>query len=337
VSVVRPASPRWRDDLRYDFAMDLWSDEIESMRAEAREVVEAGIPVIRAAYGQPTDPPTDRFERARLARSRFDAFAPVPEGVERTLAGVRCRVFTPEGPAAAVYLHFHGGGMVSGLPEVSDAANLALCRRHHVAVVSVDYRLAPEHPHPAGPDDGVSVAAWLLDHAEEEFGTARLIVGGESAGGFMTAAVMLRVRDELGSADRVIGVNLVYGVFDWSMTPSQRGMRATAGPDILDPEGIRYFADCYLPGRTPEERRDPAASPLFADLRGLPPALFGVGTNDHLLDDTLLMASRWRAAGNPVSLFVAPELPHGFQAFPCGIARAWVAHADAWLTRTLAT
>jgi acetyl esterase len=299
--------------------MDLWSDEIESMRAEAREVVEAGIPVIRAAYGQPADPPADPFERARLARSRFDAFAPVPEGVERTLAGVRCRVFTPEGQA----------------PEVSDAANLILSRRHQVAVVSVDYRLAPEHPHPAGPDDGVSVAAWLLEHAEEEFGTARLIVGGESAGAFMTAAVMLRVRDELGSADRVIGVNLVYGVFDWSMTPSQRGTRATAGPDILDPEGIRYFADCYLPGRTPEERRDPAASPLFADLRGLPPALLAVGTNDHLLDDTLLMASRWRAAGNPVSLFVAPEMPHGFQAFPCGIARAWVAHADAWLTRTL--
>jgi acetyl esterase len=311
--------------------MELWSDEIEAMRAEARAVVEAGIPVVRAAYGPPVDPPRDPFERARLARSRFNTFAPAPEGVERTLAGVRCRVFRPEGPAAAVYLHFHGGGMVSGLPEVSDTANLALSRRHGVAVVSVDYRLAPEHPHPAGPDDGVAVAAWLLEHAEAEFGTSRLILGGESAGGFMTAAVMLRVRDELASADRVIGANLVYGVFDWSLTPSQRGTRATDGSDILDPEAIRYFADCYLPGRSPEERRDPGASPLFADLRGLPPALFSVGTNDHLLDDTLLMAARWRAAGNQVSLFVAPDMPHGFQAFPCGIAGAWVAHTDAWL------
>jgi len=316
-------------------AMDLWSDEIEAMRAEARQVVGAGIPRIRAAYGQPEAPPADPLERARLARARFAEITPVAASAERTLAGVRCRVITPPDTPVGVYLHFHGGGMVSGSPEVGDAANVELARRHRVVVVSVDYRLAPEHPHPAGPEDGVAVAAWLLDHAEAEFGTARLVLGGESAGGYMTAAVALRVRDQLGAADRLVGANLVYGVYDWSLSPSQRGMRATLGADLLDPEGLRFFADCYLPGRSAEERRDPDASPLFADLHGLPPALFAVGTDDHLLDDTLLMAARWRAAGNPVTLFVAPDMPHAFQAFPCAITAAWSAATDAWMTSIL--
>jgi acetyl esterase/lipase len=315
--------------------MDLWPPEIEAMRDEARKAVDDGIGAMLALLGGPEDPPTEQHERARLARARFDAVPVVPEGEERRIAGVRCRVFTPDVAPAAVYLHFHGGGMVSGRPEVSDVANLGLCRRHGVAVVSADYRLAPEHPHPAGPDDGVAVAAWLLEHAAGEFGTDRLVIGGESAGGYMTAIVTLRVREELQAAERVLGANMVYGVFDWSLTPSQRGMRATLGPDVLDPERIAFFADCYLPGLTAEQRRAPSASPLFADLHGLPPALFSVGTNDHLLDDTLLMAARWRAAGNDVALFVAPDMPHGFGAFACEMTRAAAAATDAWFARVL--
>jgi len=316
-------------------AMDLWPAHIESLRDEARKAVDDGMAGVMALLGHPANPPADPVARAEAARARFNAVTASPEGADRHIAGVRCRVFTPPSAPAAVYLHFHGGGMVSGRPEVSDAANLALSQRHGVAVVSVDYRLAPEHPHPAGPDDGTAVLAWLLDHAQAEFGTGRVVLGGESAGGYMAAIVALRARDELDAIDRVAGANLVYGVFDWSLTPSQRGRRATLGPDVLDPERIAFFADCYLPGRSAEERRDPSASPLFADLHGLPPALFSVGTNDHLLDDTLLMAARWRAAGNAVDLFVAPDMPHGFQAFPCGITRAWASETDAWFARIL--
>jgi acetyl esterase len=178
----------------------------------------------------------------------------VPEAVEREIAGVRCRVFVPNGPAAAVYLHFHGGGMIIGKPEMSDLGNKRLCDRHALAVVSVDYRLAPEHPFPAGPDDGVAVARWLLEHGEEEFGSARLLTGGESAGGYMAAAVLLRIRDELNAGTRVEGANLVFGVYDWGRSPSQRGLRRHDGPDLLDPEGISFFSDCYLPGRSDDER-----------------------------------------------------------------------------------
>jgi len=143
-------------------------------------------------------------------------------------------------------------------------------------------------------------------------------------------------RAELGAADRFAGANLVFGVYDWGRSPSQRGTRPHEGPDLLDPDGIRIFGECYLPGRSDDERRDPAVSPGFADLRGLPPALLSVGTCDHLLDDTLLFASRSAAAGNEVDLFVAPDLPHGFGFVPCGITTRWQQRTERWFEEVLA-
>ena len=317
--------------------MRLWPAEVEAMRDEARQAVAAGIGAIEEILGERAEPAADQGQRAREQRERFArVFVRVPEAVDHEIAGVRCRVFVPDRGANGVYLDFHGGGMIIGAPELNDLANRDLCRRFGLAVVSVDYRLAPEHPHPAGPDDGLAVASWLLEHAEEEFGASRLLVGGESAGGYMAASVLLRIRDELGAIERVAGAKLVFGVYDWGGSPSQRGLRAHRGPDILSPDGIRFFTDCYLPGRTAEERRDPSVSPAFADLRGLPPALMSVGTCDHLLDDTLFLASRWAAADNTLDLFVAPDMPHGFMAFPCGISTRWAEQSTAWLRGVLA-
>jgi acetyl esterase len=317
--------------------MQLWTDEIEAMRGEARQVVAAGMAAIIAGFQASGPVPTDPASRVQQQRELLArAYSPVPEAEITEVAGVPCRVFRPDGPATAIYLHFHGGGMITGAPEMNDGGNLDLSRRFGMAVVSPDYRLAPEHPFPAGPDDGVAVAKWLLEHGVDEFGSERLLTGGESAGGYMAAAVLLRIRDELGAIDRVDGANLVFGVHDWSRTPSQRGMRPQEGPDMLSPEGIEFFVECYLPGRTDEERRDPSISPLFADLRGLPPALLSVGTCDHLLDDTLLLAARWAAANGNADLFVAPDLPHGFMAFPCGITSAWVDTTNAWFAARLA-
>jgi acetyl esterase/lipase len=314
----------------------LWSPEIDAMRAEARAAVDEGFELVLEMIGHAGEMPDDPFERAKVARTQFERiYAPSPDAVDREIAGVRCRTFVPEGPARAVYLHFHGGGMILGAPEMNDLGNVDLSKRFGVAVVSVDYRLAPEHPHPAGVDDGVAVARWLLEHAESEYGSPRLLMGGESAGGYLSAAVMLRIRDELDAADRIHGLNLVFGVYDWGRSPSQRGIRAHDGPDVLDVESITFFTECYLPGRTDDERRDPTVSPAFAALGGLPPALMSVGTADHLLDDTLTLASRWAAAGNEVELFVAPEMPHGFMAYPCGITDRWVATTRDWFGRIL--
>ena len=318
--------------------MKLWPDEIEALRAEARASVTQNFAMLEGVLGDRTDTPTDdRDVRVRHLREQMaKAYAPTPDAIEREIAGVPCRVFVPEGDAAAVYLHFHGGGMILGAPEMNDVGNSDFCRRFGVAVVSVDYRLGPEHPWPAGPDDGVAVAEWLLAKGGDEFGSDRLIVGGESAGGYMTAAVVLRIRDDLGAIDQVDGANIVFGVHDWGRSPSQRGIRPHDGPDILDPDGIEFFADCYLPGKTDDERRDPAVSPAFADLRNLPPALMSVGSCDHLLDDTLMLASRWAAAGNEVELFVAPDMPHGFGAYACGITDAWNERTRAWFDDILA-
>jgi acetyl esterase/lipase len=320
--------------------MLLWSQEMEEERAEARAAVASGLASFKELLGgdraeqQGGDVASIvRRQREQMARHTFT----VPEAQERQIAGVRCRVFLPEGRARAVYLHFHGGGMVIGSPEMNDIPNRELARQHRVAVVSVDYRLAPEHPYPAGPDDGVAVAAWLLEHAEREFGSGRLLTGGESAGGYMAAAVLLRARDELRAIDRFVGANLVFGVYDWGRSPSQRGIRPHDGPDVIDPGSIQFFNDCYLPGRSDDERRDPAISPAFADLRGLPPALMSVGTTDHLLDDTLILSARWAAAGNEVELFVAPDMPHGFLFFPCRITARFAELSTRWFERIVAT
>jgi len=311
--------------------LTLWSPEIDAMREEARAAVANGFDLVREMIGETGPLPDDPLERAKVARRSFERmYAPSPDAIDRAVDGVRCRMFVPDGPARAVYLHFHGGGMLLGAPEMNDVGNADLCKRFGIAVVSVDYRLAPEHPYPAGVDDCVTVARWLVEHGDEELGSARLILGGESAGGYLAAAVALRVRDELDAMSHVAGVNLVFGVYDWGRSPSQRGVRPHDGPDVLDPAGIRFFTEAYLPGRTDDERRDPSVSPAFADLSGLAPALMSVGTTDHLLDDTLMLATRWAAAGNEVALFVAPDLPHGFMAYPCGITDRWLATTYAW-------
>ncbi len=316
--------------------MELWTEDCEDLREEARTTVAAALSVLAETAFGTTDPDASTEEKVASARAAMAMFsAPVDEAEERVIAGVPCRVFVPEGPASAVYLHFHGGGMILGTPEMNDEGNLALSRDQGLAVVSVDYRLAPEHPFPAGPDDGVAVAAWLLEHGEAEFGSRRMLIGGESAGGYLSAAVALRIRDELDAIDRVLGLELVFGVYDWGRSPSQRGLRPFAGPDLLDPDGIRFFTDCYLPGMSDEERRDPTVSPAFADLAGMPPARFSVGTGDHLVDDTLWLSSRYAAAGNDVDLWVGPDLPHGFVWFPCELVKRWQVHREDWFARIL--
>ena len=314
------------------FTLRLWSEELDAMRAEARTAIAAGSQWFNERPA-PGATPAEHVaaQREAMARTTFT----VPEAEERDFGGVPCRVLRPDGDARAVYLHFHGGGMVAGSASMMDIPNQILSKEHGVAVVSVDYRKAPEFPWPAGPGDGVAVARALLEKGEPEFGSDRLLIGGESAGGYMTAAVALRVRDELNAIDRVDGLVLTFGVYDWGRTPSQRGMRPTDAFDVLAVDTIGLVTECYLPGRTDEERRAPEISPLYADLRGLPACFISVGTADHLLDDSLLFATRAAAAGVPVDLMVLPDMPHAFQAFDCGITRAWGEALNSWFASRL--
>ncbi len=295
--------------------MRLWDDAWEALRPVLREEADAFIASFASA---PEDASLSVAERVAAHRAaRLTTVALSDRAVDRTIPGpdgpLRLRTFVPD-QVDAVMLHIHGGGFVSGGPELNDGLHEILSAELNLAFVSVDYRLAPEHPYPAGPDDCEAAAVWLLEHATAEYGSDRLLIGGESAGATLSANTLLRVRDRHDAIGQFHGANLVFGVFDVGQTPSQRGV--WEHPDVLSVEVMQFFNDCYLPGRSPEERRDPDISPLYADLTGLVPALFTVGTDDHLIDDTLFMANRWELAGNRAELLVYPEAPHGCIGMP---------------------
>jgi acetyl esterase len=315
--------------------MTLWPEEYEGLRAEARATATA-ITEMFGANASNEAVSTDRDERVRAQRAMMKAFEAVsPAGTDQDIAGVPCRVFRPERPARAVYLHFHGGAMILGSPLMNDVANADLSSRFDLAVVSVDYRLAPEHPHPAGSDDCLAVARWVVEHGEAEFGTPRVLIGGESAGGYYAALTTLRIRDELDAIDRVVGANLVFGVYDLSGAPAFRGARPSDVPDILE-DGLGEFVNgCFVPGLTPDDCKVPSISPLYADLHDLPPALFTVGSADHLLDDSLFMAARWEVFGNDTELAVYPDCIHAFNAFPTELAKRANERIDAFFERVL--
>jgi acetyl esterase/lipase len=243
--------------------------------------------------------------------------------------GLRARVLSPEGDAAGAHLFIHGGGWTLGAADLQDAQLAQLARDTQLVVASLDYRLAPEHPFPAAPDDCEDAARWLLESGAEELGVPRaLSIGGESAGAHLAVLTLLRLRDLHGVRDGFRAANLVFGAFDLSGTPSRRLL---ADALVLTQEGMDWFIGNFLPGLDAEQRRDPSISPLYADLSGLPPALFTVGTADPLLDDTLFMAARWDAAGNAAELLVYADAVHGFTAYPIAIGLAANAAQAAFL------
>ena len=205
----------------------------------------------------------------------------------------------------------------------------AVAQATGLTAVSAGYRLAPEHPYPAGPDDCETAALWLVDAAPREFGGELVAIGGESAGAHLSVVTMLRLRDRHGLTP-FRAANLVYGAYDLGLTPSVRRW----GPRnlILSTPIIEQFTDWFVP---PALRAEPDVSPLHADLRGLPPALFSIGTLDPLLDDSLFMAARWRAAGNRAELAVYPGGIHAFNAFPVPIGVQANTRALAFLKETL--
>lgn len=233
----------------------------------------------------------------------------------REVAGVPVRILRPE-RIDGVYLHLHGGAMTVGSAASMDHRNWDFARALEVAVVSVDYRLAPEHPFPAGPDDCEAVALWLIDHARAEFGADRLVMGGESAGAYLAALTALRLRDRFGGRSPYRALDLCYGVYDLSGTPSRAELLGQV--PYAFPDNVHH----YIPNRSVSERRDPSVSPMWAQLRDLPPAIVTVGTADWLLDESLFFANRLAAAGNRVELAVYPEGCHGIESVPTALGRA---------------
>lgn len=265
------------------------------------------------------------FPAETVRQARRDGRGPFPSSpkspraqtieIEGPGGPLALRVIAPAAPTG-VYLHLHGGGWMLGQADLQDAALERLVERCGLACVSVDYRLAPEYPYPAGPDDCEAAALWLVAEAAGRFGTDRLLVGGESAGANLAVVTLLRLRDRHGIRP-FLGANLIAGCYDLGGTPSC--LRWGTQRLILDTRDMQLFVRTYLAhGENP---RDPALSPLYADLSALPPALFSVGTRDALLDDSLFMAARWEAAGGRADLRVWPGGVHVFQGFDYALAR----------------
>ncbi len=227
---------------------------------------------------------------------------------------VPIRILRPPGQARGVVLDIHGGGWVVGSAGLNDRLNAHLVAEAGLAVVSVDYRLLNEPRGVFLPDavsDCLASARWLITHAADRFDTDRLFLVGESAGGHLVALTALELLKN-GELDTFLGCIFVYGAFDLTGTTSVR----TAGPDTLLLNGPTMAADLarLTPGLDEARRRRPDISPLYADLDGVPPALFIAGEIDPLVDDSRLMAAAWAEVA-PAELVTAPASPHGFMHF----------------------
>lgn len=231
-----------------------------------------------------------------------DVHAPGPRGP------VRIRVMRPAGDGLLpLVAYVHGGGWAIGTVEAFEPVCRALAVASGAVVTSVDYRLAPEHPFPAGLEDVCAAVRWLHDHATElGADPARMGIAGDSAGGNLAAVATRRLRDEGGPPLRHQA--LIYPVCDAAL--DTRSYREKGTGFGLSRESMRRFWDLYLDGA---DAADPDVSPLrAADLTGLPPAFVLLVPDDVLCDEGDAYARRLEAAGVPVTLRRYDGAAHGF-------------------------
>lgn len=260
---------------------------------EARDLYERELPL----FGAP--PPVATVEDVEVAR-------------EGGGEAVRVRLYHPtDRPTARAILWIHGGGWVLGNLGLFDTECGRLSLATGSLVVSVDYRLAPEHPFPAGLDDAATVLGWMERELRGPDGeTPRLIVGGASAGGNLAAALALRARDADGP--RIEHQILIYPVTDCGCdTPSYREFAAGY---LLEGAEMKLFWELYAGG--PERARDPLASVLRApEVGNLPPATVVLAGCDVLRDEGYAYAARLAAAAVPAKVLLYPGEIHGFCAY----------------------
>ena len=271
------------------------------------------------------------------ARAAYEAGSSVLELSKQVLArvqdfgipvrdghGVAARLYAPSSEKLPVLLYFHGGGFTIGSIASHDGLCRRLCHLAGCAVVSVDYRQAPEHKFPVAAHDAWDALQWLAGHAAELGLDARhLAVGGDSAGGTLAAMCALSARD----AGMPLALQLLFypGCTSHQDTASHRRF---AKGFVLDEADITWFFNHYL--RSPADREDWRFAPLNAEhVDDAAPAWFGLAECDPLVDEGLMYADRLRAAGVPVDLEIYRGVTHEFIKMGRIIPEAQHAHADA--------
>ncbi|ABW12563.1 Alpha/beta hydrolase fold-3 domain protein [Parafrankia sp. EAN1pec] len=276
------------------------------------------------------------FSSESLARARGPVGFPVTREMasvsDEDADGVPVRIYQPEAKRTGLVVYFHGGGWCVGSVGLMDNVARELAHATGATVVSVEYRLAPEHPYPAGLDDCELVTRWALKNAKR-FGTspAQVVVAGESAGGNLAAAVTLRLRGS--SAVPLAGQILIYPGLDSGVDPLPSRVEfinVMGGASMMT-----YYWDAYAAGR--DLTRDPFVVPLQADsLAGLPPALILRGGCDFLRDEGLRYATRLSEAGVPVEDTCYPGQPHGFVNYMFPAAEKLFRQISQWSKRIFA-
>ncbi len=298
------------------------ADQSVPLRLQCSELSQAEqlkvVADLKALAAGPKSPPAERLEAGRRWLAGFET--PAGEWLELP-DGPRVRILRAPNPRGTL-LQLHGGGWCLGAATSGEEQLARLSVATDLTVVSVDYRLAPEHPFPAGPQDCLKAARWLL---QSELGEGQLFLRGSSAGAHLAVSTLVGLGAQ---AARFAGAVLYYGVYDLTGTPSRLLASDADHPDLA-PTSMEEYTGWFLPEGT--DRRSGEVSPLYARLENLPPALMLVGTQDILLDDSLFLAARWGASGSPVELVIYPQAPHGFDGYPTEMARDAQAREVAFL------
>ena len=285
--------------------------------------------IVRRMNAEPTGLTIPQIRERRI--QGIGAFPAAPKSpraetilIDGPAGPIELRVIAPKSPRG-IFFHIHSGGWSIGAPDQNDPLLERMADGAGLACVSVKYRLGPEHPYPAGPDDCEAAALWIVREGTKRFGAGKLAIGGESAGGHLSVVTLTRLRDRHKLTPFAAAL-LNYGCFDLGMTPSARNWGTEKL--VLNTPAIVAFGQSFLPAGT--DTRDPDVSPLYANLSGLPPALFTVGTRDALLDDSLFMAPRWLSAGNVAELAILPGACHGFLSLPSKVRDDAMARIEAF-------
>lgn len=303
----------------------LYADDQQD--AENRQINADLVTMLNAAPDMWSFPP----EQIRKARARGRGALPYDPADDKAYEieadwqghAVRFHVVPVDKPTG-VMLFIHGGGWTFGTADQQDRRLRLMADESGMTIVSLRYRLAPEHPSPAAQEDCLAAARWLHAHAATRFGTNHLVIGGESAGAHLALLTLISLRENADDVMAFRAASLVAGCYDLGLSPSARlwGTEKL----ILNTRDVRRFVASYLHGDADKEGEGdlqaPNISPLYADLHDLPPMLVSVGTRDLLLDDSTFLAHRLASHGNDVQLSVWPGGAHVFQAFETAMARA---------------
>jgi len=253
----------------------------------------------------------ERVEKGRAGMEELAKMVKVPKDVKCEpidVAGIPAEwISAPEAKSENIILYLHGGGYIVGSINSHRELMSRISRASKARVLIIDYRLAPEHPFPAAVEDAYTAYRWLIENQNVD--PNNLIIAGDSAGGGLTLATLINLRDK-GIALPAAAVGLSPWT-DLGLTGESYKTKARIDPMVAI-DGLMFDSRLYL-GET--DYNNPLASPLYGDLKGLPPLLILVGTAEILLDDSVEFAKKAKEAGVEVTLDIWAEMPHVFPAF----------------------